>query len=236
MEARMKRRSPAISVVIGMLLLAGPAAARPVTGSIGLTPGMGALAPTGVFGSDLKVSPGNFVAGLAEMGWTIGGSVDVFFSERFALGAGWSYNRFGMDTTQLYDADPGVSVDAHWKVMQYGAHAKYLVKVNPATHIFARGGVVFGGPKANITATSEDVSAEATLKADTAAGFEIGVGVMHFVADKFAMIGSFGYTQLLTSGKDLTIDEGGEEATFEFKLNTNWVSFRIGGMILLGAK
>lgn len=224
----------ALALVFAMI---GTATAQGVAGKIALTPQVGLVVPTGDFSStDENEDSEGLTAGLATVGFALGGSADYFFTDNFAAGASFIYDRFGLDTDEFVEEDETVDVSGNWTITRFGGHVKYLLMPDSPTSAVARAGVFFGKPKATISGSEGGITVEMDIDVDMALGLELGVGVTHTFSENMAFFGEVGFAHLMTDGKNVELPAGTITLNTDSEINLQWFGVKGGLTFFVGGQ
>jgi hypothetical protein len=233
----MRTTRACVVVMILLILCAGTVAAQTVAGKFAITPHVGLGIPVGDF-ADTDTTNAN--RGGATTGIILGGSGEYYFSENFAAGVRFLYNRFGIDPDTYGDRLMGGTIDGHLTATEFGAFIKYIFTSQSTTKVYGTAGFLFSKVKLKGDYSIPDLdltgSGEASL--ESAFGMEGGIGVMHMLKDNVAICGEFTYTTRMTDGKnaDVTDPFSGETSTEETKGNADSLGLKAGVSFFFGGQ
>ncbi len=215
-----------LSLLIGV---GGPsfAAERPTSG-LAISAHFGLFNPIGDFakkGNSIIDEP----AGSAKTGVSPQVMAEYFVTRNVSLGARFGYIWFGQDPGWLQRLAPGIDVDGQWRVHEYGVFVRTIFNPRAKTCIFGRVGI-FSGKLQNITGLHAPGAryAELKLEAESAIGYELGMGINEMLSRKLALFGELCYARLNCKDKTATLTFLNDRVEGTLMLNATWVGLRAG--------
>lgn len=199
------------AIVFG-LLSPSSICASDLKGKFALSGQGGMVIPVGDFADEEKFDAGT--------GFGFGGAGEYFVSNNVAVGATFRY------TTNGVKEMPG-SVDADWKLTNFGAFVKYIFPTRSNVVPYMRVGL--GLYKTKFSASSG--AAEASLSFDSKFGFAGGGGVMFHASDNVLLGGEILFHNAMTDGAKADVDSGELELDANVQCITIYggITFLIGG-------
>jgi opacity protein-like surface antigen len=217
-------------------LLPPAVVAQDLAGRGAFTPQAGVVIPSGDFARDeMPDDAENIVAGYGETSFTLGATLEYFFSNRISLGGTFCYNRFGINMRIFEQYSPGQDSEGHYSVMEFCVFARLTLLPQSRWRPYARAGMLFGRLRGEGTINMFDPNIGITLDkdlefdTDMGIGGEFGVGVLHMISSTNALFGEVSYTLLQTEGKRMNLAIPGIVAGYaDLGFDAEWFGVRFG--------
>jgi opacity protein-like surface antigen len=216
-----------VFVIAATTLVCSSVHGRELKGAFSLSPFGGAVMPIADFAStDLN----NENAGGATAGFCAGAAMEYGLTENVALGAHFTYNRFGTERDFAPAAIQVDAIDGRWTITEvFGAYVKLLLSAGSATCPYARAGASLGRAKFDGRIKLDLGTDDSEIEIDNSLGLNAGVGIVHMFSPQLGVFVEGSLTHLLTDKKDLDVTRDGNWwFSAENKGDWQWLAVRTG--------